>query len=103
MLVRALRSFVPATGNPVNAGDVFALPPGVDWLDCGLCAKAEKGEEATVAVEPARGASKPHAQLRANLTEILRARKPKEASPANVELAARQYETRKRERTARAA
>ena len=47
MLVRATASFIPAVGPSIDVGDIFDLPPGVDWLAAGLVVPAEKGAKAT--------------------------------------------------------
>jgi len=67
MKVRALTTFggTDAIGNPihVSAGDVFDLPPGVDWINAGFVVAVEQ-EEATVQVPERATKAKPKRRVR---------------------------------------
>lgn len=52
--VRALTSFAGG-GQSYGMGDVFELPPGVDWLRAGLVEKVGKAESAAMAPPAPKG------------------------------------------------
>lgn len=63
MKVKAIKSFVGKGPDGIKyrqeAGDVFDLPEGTDWIKAGLVIPAETGELELAATEPAETAVAP--------------------------------------------
>lgn len=56
MKAKALKSFVGK--KPYAEGEVFDLPPGVDWLKCGLAEKVSVKRKAPAKRKPKSVANK---------------------------------------------